>query len=324
MSSLSKVTTFKIEKIDKHPNADNLEIVYPFGFTSIVKRNEYSIGDIAAFIPPDMVVSNHPVFEFVGNKKRIRAIKLRGIVSAGLVFKCDETEENVDVTQKYGVMPYVHITESQSTYTQELSGEVIGAIKYTDIESLRRYPNVLCGQEVVITEKLHGANFRFCNRYGVNYIGSRNRWIKIDETQKDCYNLVYRKYNIDDILSRYEPRYVFFGEIVGVQDLRYNASPNNPDLFIFDIYDIADGHFLSYDDVTHFCTSSGLPAPKVLWRGLWNDNSYNDLKYLAEGVSNHANHIREGFVVRPVNEYWHPEIGRLILKLHGDGYLTRK
>jgi len=46
---------------------------------------------------------------------------------------------------------------------------------------------------------------------------------------------------------------------------------------------------------------------------------------MAEGANIlSGQHIREGFVVRPVQERWHPEVGRVILKLVGQEYLLTK
>ena len=47
---------------------------------------------------------------------------------------------------------------------------------------------------------------------------------------------------------------------------------------------------------------------------------------LANGASTlpGAAHTREGFVVRPTKERWHPLLGRVILKLIGEDYLLRK
>ena len=61
----------------------------------------------------------------------------------------------------------------------------------------------------------------------------------------------------------------------------------------------------------------------VLYRGPW--HGISDWA-LAEGQSTIADHIREGFVVKPVDDILFCEEvgGRLILKLHGEGYLTRK
>lgn len=37
-----------------------------------------------------------------------------------------------------------------------------------------------------------------------------------------------------------------------------------------------------------------------------------------------AVYVREGFVVKPLRERYHPRLGRVILKRHGEGYLLRK
>ena len=47
---------------------------------------------------------------------------------------------------------------------------------------------------------------------------------------------------------------------------------------------------------------------------------------LAEGqspLSKHTN-VREGWVLRPVRERVHESLGRVLLKRHGEGFLTRK
>ena len=65
-----------------------------------------------------------------------------------------------------------------------------------------------------------------------------------------------------------------------------------------------------------------IPAVPELYRGPWSP----DLARLAEGATVLGNgaHVREGWVVRPVRERVHPDLGRVILKRHGEGYLTRK
>jgi hypothetical protein len=60
----------------------------------------------------------------------------------------------------------------------------------------------------------------------------------------------------------------------------------------------------------------------VLHRGPWSAA----LCALAEGptVIGEGAHVREGFVVRPVRERVDRRAGRVVLKLHGEGYLLRK
>lgn len=37
-----------------------------------------------------------------------------------------------------------------------------------------------------------------------------------------------------------------------------------------------------------------------------------------------ADHVREGFVVKPIRERQDPRLGRVFLKMAGEGYLLRK
>jgi len=55
--------------------------------------------------------------------------------------------------------------------------------------------------------------------------------------------------------------------------------------------------------------------------GPWNKEKAYEL---AEGSSTLDNkHVREGVVIRPVFERRHDKLGRVILKLHGEGFLTK-
>ena len=60
----------------------------------------------------------------------------------------------------------------------------------------------------------------------------------------------------------------------------------------------------------------------LLYRGAWK----LELVSLAEGKTTFpgANHVREGLVVKPVEERWDFTCGRVVLKYIGEGYLLRK
>lgn len=338
MSSLSKATTFRVEKIEKHPNADALDIITVDGFPSIVKRGEYSVGEIAVFIPPDMVVPDTEEYAFLKGKRRIRAIKLRGVFSAGLVVKtpkisCDV--EGIDVTEMMGIKSYESFSaEERPQFKSDWAPTPPGTIKYTDIESLRKYHNVLqIGEEVIITEKLHGANARFyLDADGNFHVGSRNGWLKEDEN--NTYWKLEKKFKFKDILA---PGFIYFGEVLGVQDLKYGFAAGDPEFALFDIYNVGSGQFLDWDDLVadaeYICGEVGCDFNPILYKGPW--QGFDIHKHLAEGntlidawgeqnVRVKQEHIREGFVVRPVKERYDHKVGRVILKLHSEAFLLRK
>lgn len=82
-----------IEKVEKHPNADKLDILTISGYTVILEKNTYKVGDLVFFIREDsQIVINTKKFSwheevktYLGKNGRVRTIKLRGVYSSGIV-----------------------------------------------------------------------------------------------------------------------------------------------------------------------------------------------------------------------------------------------
>lgn len=56
----------KVEKVEKHPNADALDVVTVLGdYPVIVKRDEFKVGDVAGYIPIDSIVPDTQQFYFL-------------------------------------------------------------------------------------------------------------------------------------------------------------------------------------------------------------------------------------------------------------------
>ena len=202
--------------------------------------------------------------------------------------------------------------------------------KYTDIENIKRWAGVLIeGEEVIMNEKVHGANGRFVFSNGRLYVGSRTKFR--DPSGPGLWCDMARKYDLATILS-YEPDLALYGEVYGyVQDLRYGLGTDQ-DLVIFDAMDTRTCVYYSWDQVValveHLNTFLPESAPKlktvpVLYRGPWQGVAAH--KHLAEGPSvlGAGACIREGGVIRPAAERFTDRLGRTILKIVGEGYLIR-
>lgn len=191
---------------------------------------------------------------------------------------------------------------------------------YTDVEGLRRYPNVLLAEEeVVIAEKIHGANARFLFQEGRLWVGSHKK-VKREDAQTVWWRVV-DTYNLREKFSRF-PNMTFYGEIYGpVQDLRYGVPNNELQLVLFDAMDTKTGTYLDFDDFMRITAELDLPVVPLLYRGPWKE----ELRSLANGKTmiSGGSHVREGFVIRPIKERWDPQCGRVILKLIGEDYLLR-
>lgn len=48
-----------------HPNADNLELLDTLGYQTVVRKGDFTPGDLAVFIPPDSVVPQWEAFQFL-------------------------------------------------------------------------------------------------------------------------------------------------------------------------------------------------------------------------------------------------------------------
>lgn len=196
---------------------------------------------------------------------------------------------------------------------------------YTDIEALRKNRNVLeFGEEVVITEKLHGSNARFAWFAGEFWVGSHYTFKAPPAKPADADTFWGAAYDYDllEQLSEY-PGLVFYGEVYGSvqRGFGYDADKGTNSIRFFDILDTKTQKYLDFDVFEAVCQALGLETVPVLFRGPWQD----DMRRLySEGKSTLADHIREGFVVRPVVERYDHRVGRTILKHVGEQYLLAK
>lgn len=226
--------------------------------------------------------------------------------------------------------------------------------KYVDIENIKYYPNtfiieqngVNVPDEVVVEEKLHGTNARFAHlpRRTDNWF--RKLWAKIFGSYEYCvgsrqvqqditnsgrtwhqqtgklsvnvYNEMFKRLNCKKWLPKDT---IVYGEIVGkgIQDLEYGL--NDIDFVCIDVK--VGGRYLKYDERQAFCSEHGLKTPTQFYRGKWNQDCLN-YRNGKTTFGNNLEQIREGVVVRPVNERSTHELGRVILKVISEDYLLRE
>lgn len=322
--SIFKVEVVKINSVLPHPNADRLDMATFEGmaYQVVTAKGNFQVGDMAFYFPIDSVIPDSFLDEFGIRpyySKKLRAAKLRGIFSEGLLIPVGEKFTGTvgdDYTEHFGVTKYVY------PIPQNMSGDVenpIGQYKFPSPENLKRYRDVLhYGEEVVVTEKLHGTNFSVLVDADGTHVGSHNYFWKNNETNK---NLVYvRAYNDHPALHKLPPNTQVFGEIYGVQDIKYGLDKGKLGIALFAVR--REGYFLDYPAFVAFCEDFSLPRVPVLYTGPYsweavsqfnNANSILDQKCIIEGV-----------IAQPVVERTHPEIGRVVLKLISDRYLLRK
>lgn len=320
------VRVVRLGKIGRHPNADTLGITSVEGTPVIVKDGFYKPGDLAVYVPIDSLMpSTEDNLAMFGKKLRVKAKKIRGIYSQGYLMPCGP---ELPQTEGTVVHELVGITKWEPPLEVEMDsrGRCEAAPRhflfpaYTDIEGLRKWQNVLLpGEQVVITEKLHGANARFCHDGERLWVGSRKQ-IKAEDESTWWWRVV-KNQNLAEKFSAF-PLTVFYGEVFGkgVQDLSYGTD------ITFRVFDTLDAKTGNYNDISttwDITQEAGLNDVPILYVGSW--KGFEGHQHLAEGNSTlGGDHTREGFVVRPIRErYETHSIGRVILKLIGEGYNLR-
>jgi RNA ligase (TIGR02306 family) len=173
---------------------------------------------------------------------------------------------------------------------------------------------------VILTEKIHGANGRFVYRDGRLWVGSHKCVKAPDKT--NLWWSVAEMYRLEERLSQF-PDIVLYGEVFGyVQDLRYGMQQGQFRLGFFDAMNLKTHQYLDVADFTKLAqTELELPTVPVLYVGPW---SQELIQQYANGKSTLANHVREGFVAKPLKERWDDSIGRVTLKFVGEDYLLRR
>ena len=178
--------------LEKHPNADSLSIVNVFGgYTCVVRTQDWQGLQHGAYIPPDSLVdTSRPEFNFLleharaDGKHRVKAKKLRGIVSFGLMVPTPEHAKIGDnLATHFGVEHYEPPLPGEQKAGLQTGGEVatppsIFAPKY-DLDTFRKYHHLFIpGEKVWATEKIHGCSARYVFQDGVMHCGSRGEWKK--------------------------------------------------------------------------------------------------------------------------------------------------
>ena len=321
-----KVEVIKLGEITRHENADNLEITKVLGgYPCIMKSGQFKPNDLAVYIPVDSLVNkDNQRFAFLGDHLRIKAKRLRGVFSMGLLIPAEsDMKEGEDVAERLGITKYEPPLEGTGFGGgQDDVSPPFAMNVYTDIEGLRRWQDVLVpGEEVIFVEKVHCENMRVSVDENRLWVGSRTRIKKLDGT--GGWVKAAHKFQLEEKLRRINRKIVLYGESAGYTGgFPYGVAKGDVGFFAFDIFDRELGRYVDFDEFLKLTDIMEVPIAPVLYRGPW---SMEKAFELAEGQSTIDNrHVREGVVIRPVKERWHDELGRTILKLHGEGFLTNK
>jgi len=279
-------TIRKIDVLRPIEGADAIECAIVGGWTVVVKKGEYSAGDLAvyceidSFIPtaiaPFLTKPGQYAKTFEGVEgERLRTMKLRGQLSQGLLLPLSTVYSlppttgvdivGNDVSEPLGIVKY------EAPVPAELAGEVKGMfpsfIPKTDQERIQNLKFELSewlvdGSHWEVTEKLEGSSMTVYVRDGEVGVCSRNLDLKpnLDNSLWRAAN----KYNLPAKLVGIGRNIAIQGEIVGngVQGNIYQM--RDQDFLVYDIYDIDAGCYFTPAERKAFVAEQGLNHCPVL------------------------------------------------------------
>jgi RNA ligase (TIGR02306 family) len=320
-----KVEVVQISSVLPHPNADRLDLVMFEGmaYQVVIAKGKFQVGDLAYYFPIDSVIPERYLDEFeirTYYKKKIEATKLRGIFSEGLLVEVGadfDGRVGDDYAKRFGVTKFEY--PIPTTMNGDMEGQ-IGQYKFPSPEHLKRHKHLFGdGEEVVITEKIHGTNFSILvEPDGEVKIASHRYFWKDNDVNRQMVYL--QTYHDNQVLQNLPHGVQIFGEIYGMQDLKYGLTSGKTDFAIFAI--CKGREFLNYDDFITFCDAYHLPRVPVLYRGGYSWEVATQFNNADSVLSPKC--MMEGVIVQPAIERTDAKVGRVVLKLISDRYLLRK
>ena len=355
MASSLIVDVCEVKEVRNHSNADRLDLCVIKGWQVVTGRDQYEVGDIVVFIPPDTIVPGEladklNIRNYLGgqDKTRVKTVRLRGEMSFGLVINVPEDKDwevGYNCADDLGILKYdppMRATAGDSAPEDALF------VRYTNIENIRNFPNVFEeGERVVATEKIDGSNVRIgkgisITEDGIEILewkaGSHKLKRKRPDEEGMKGNIYWYPYNLIGVRAMVENMIVkgpykevtLYGEIYGRvrgghKSLHY-GQPNSLNFVAFDIK--FDGDYLKYSAFKSICDFYDIPTAPIVAEF---DFSLEKAKEFSTGNSLLAEkngmenpHMREGIVIKPLKERRDPACGRVAVKFLNDDYILLK
>lgn len=234
-----------VQKIVAHPNADKLDLATVLGYTCIVGRGQFKIGDSVVLIQPDTVLPEEEwSLMFRKRSGRVRAMKLRGEWSFGIVMSTYTWPAFEDFClERYGtvapgteVSALIGVTKYEPPQPQQLdaAGYPPTGLPKTDEERYQNLDGLLpYGERVDITLKIDGQSATYYCKMNVATeeweTGICSRSLRLKPECDNNYTRAEARYNILEKLKEYcihhNVSLAVRGEVYGAG---IQASSNNP------------------------------------------------------------------------------------------------
>ena len=275
----------KIKSVIAHPNADRLDLVKILGYQCVTERGLHKEGDLVIYIQPDSVLPENVEWAESYRKYspgRIKAVKLRGEWSEGIVVKFDQLRATVPpqplslffAEEGANVGKLLGITHYEPPLPQDLSakGLLPFGIPKTDEERWENMVDTLPFGEIVdVTLKIDGQSWTAYYNIESDSFGVCGRTLEFKDDAHNKYTAHIERYGIKEKLIAYCKEHgvslALRGESYGqgIQTFAENPhSKENSGLAIFSVYRIKERKYARKGDDFYFpIVANALSLPHV-------------------------------------------------------------
>lgn len=273
----------RIQKIEPHMNADSLEIATVSNYPCIVKKGEFSVGEWTFYIREDAKLLDYdafsnwkktqtndlidvsmspckfawqaPLMRYLGHGGRVKMVKLRGLVSAGILLKLETVCPNIDnnfiddfckmqnekilntdtgelyLAQTFGIGHWVAPVQGASLGKTNARGSLVFGLTKTDEENFQNIDDNMFpwNEDVLLTKKLDGSSCSISSTPdGDVHVMSRSLDLVLDDD--NVWNRAAKEVIplVKELAKYYNEPIVVRGEVTGNG---INASKTNLDCY---------------------------------------------------------------------------------------------
>lgn len=269
-----------IKDIRPIPNADMIVLATVDGWKTVVKKDQFEIGDHCVYFEIDSFLPINEHFEFLrkscfksnlvlGEGFRLKTIRLRKQLSQGLAMSLDQLADELpdiarfdvdtDLTEQLGVQKW-----EQFCLATNQKGSFPGFIPKTDQDRLQNcfenwapFPDAF-----EATLKLDGTSGTFWYDDEGMHACQRNFEVELENNDlRGHFKIIADR--LEPIL-KLNPNLAFQGEVMGPKIQGNREKLTQFEFFVFDIFDISNNTYLLPHERQALCTSLGIQHVPVI------------------------------------------------------------
>lgn len=310
-----------VSEINPIPEADAIERATVDGWNVVVKKGEFSPGDLCVYCEIDSLLPVREEFEFLrkssyrkmadGNEGfRLKTIKLRGQVSQGLLLPISMLPSEVVSSTGLGDLPGTDVTSVLGIIKYEppmpasLAGKAKGFfpsfIPKTDEERIQNLSEIIENEKETLfdaTEKLDGSSSTFFINNGEFGVCSRN--LELLEDEDNSMWKFARQTDLESKLRSLEINIALQGEIIGegIQGNPYKMKGQT--VRFYNAFDIDKYEYFGYDEFHRLIGFLNFETVPVIQEGIRLPGTIDEILKMADGKSAlNPDFNREGLVFR--------------------------